>query len=634
MSQEVSSDVVIRALELGQQEFKRGSYGKALKILARGIAMADDQYKEQKDTSSSKPKYHPKYIMLLDSRSACYEKLNKLNYAQLDADRMISLEPYSCRGYLRCSKILCGSNSELEALKILQTGIEKIKSGKLKYKDRLVVSKVMFTKMMSEKKRLCDKLQVTVSQDKRKRSLKVSSETSSVIIKKLKDELDENSFVDPVSSLPFELICEIFKYLDQKTILEAMLVSKSWNKTLISIPQLLDSPILKRKIRLDDFVKFLSFYNRINSGRKLKQIGAISLNTERQDEIRIFTKFMMSGFLVSQLKLELSVVNNIEFGTVVNNNTNARRLMSNLSELELHIRFTDRDSRKNSNSTTDLLSFLPTSLTKLSLSLYSGEVIQEASETREYRQFANMKSLSVFNHSDGGSATSISNVNSWVFKNHGFPAIEELQLIRVDASQWTDLVAKSRFLKHLHLSKSNISLTELLILLSSLTNQQLQTLFLDEYSGSIIRIQHLRVNQLSLDILGNLRSLSIIHSSISTEGLNKIIDATNGNLESLTLANNSMLVFKGSGFDIYQSGGLVVFADFLPKLPKLQRLSLVNCVNFTDFTMKMLSYALASMSGPKNLKVLDVSGNAISGVGVLELFQARDCSNVAQERLL
>ncbi|POS86546.1 hypothetical protein EPUL_002628 [Erysiphe pulchra] len=147
-------------------------------------------------------------VKALDSRAACYEKLQDFRHALQDGKRMIKVKPDSSKferyfayhffetkkGYLRTGKILCLNGQKEIALKIYKRGLSKVKIG------------------IDRERVLLDSL-----------------------CHRLKSELNR---CDPFQFLPIELAYIICKDLELCDLSACLIVSKGWKSLLESFRSL------------------------------------------------------------------------------------------------------------------------------------------------------------------------------------------------------------------------------------------------------------------------------------------------------------------------------------------------------------------------------------------------------------
>lgn len=92
----------------GRAYYRRGDYSKAVEHFDRAIGRVPS-------------------VQLLDNRAACYDKLNVLPAALMDAKKAIQLQSEDPTGYLRAGKVLTKMEKHSVALEIYAHGLKKVK---------------------------------------------------------------------------------------------------------------------------------------------------------------------------------------------------------------------------------------------------------------------------------------------------------------------------------------------------------------------------------------------------------------------------------------------------------------------------------------------------------------------------
>ncbi|GME78311.1 unnamed protein product [Ambrosiozyma monospora] len=592
-------DLISQLSAQGLREFQNGHYTKALKIFSKAITSILDQHRASK--AQGKGKYHSGYSSLLDYRAACYEKLNKLSYVLIDSERLIELYPYNCKGYLRTAKIHKLMNEPKKSYNVLTSGLEKLRSGKKKYGSKLPINDTLYSKMKADRQSLMKSLQIS---------------KTAVTHKNV-----PTSNTDPVQRLPLEIVMSFFAMLDQKSILRSLLVSKLWYRTITSLPQISEQLSLKNSISLKEFDLFLSFFKKVNSGRKTKLIRNVSLRPKPADEPSIVKRFFTQDMTVQKLTLLLRNVSSANMDKLLARDTNTRKIYRSMIDLSLQISIVN--SRRGINYILNHCN----SLQRLTLLVY-GIANNSAVEPLDFQTtFTSLKSLSIyFRPTDLGSSNA--SFMSSMLQYNSFENLSELSLsnCNVNPDILASLFEKSdESLKALKLDGiPNVTLEWLLAVLQ---NRKCRLSSLEVKETGTTAPQHFRSAQYdqAFPLLSELRALILNNTTISFEGLMKLIRATKGNLVHLQLIANLFLVFKKSVFDSRQSGGLFDFAEFIQSCPQLRNLGFIQCPNLTDYSLKILSKELVAQARPQQLSYLDISSNAITGVGILELFQAPKC---------
>ena len=150
-------------------------------------------------------------IAVLDNRAATYAKLHRLKAALRDGKQMIEQEKCNCIGYLRTGKILQLMDNSSTALNIYQLGLRRVPP----------------------------------------------SEPNIKLLQGLRDKLAKQcappKAVDPLQTLPIEIVEYIISYMEFKQTVNMLRVSKSWQALLSSMPKVwtnLDFSTTKRNATL------------------------------------------------------------------------------------------------------------------------------------------------------------------------------------------------------------------------------------------------------------------------------------------------------------------------------------------------------------------------------------------------
>ncbi|GMG37303.1 unnamed protein product [Ambrosiozyma monospora] len=593
-------DLVSQLSTQGLREFQNGHYTKALKNFSKAITSIHDQHRASK--VQGKGKYHSGYSSLLDYRAACFEKLNKLSHALIDSERLIELYPYNCKGYLRTAKIHKLMNEPKKSYNVLTSGLEKLRSGRKKYGSKLPINDTLYSRMKADCQSLMKSFQLS----------RTAVTHKSVV---------PTSNTDPVQRLPLEVVMTFFAMLDQKSILKSLLVSKLWYRTITSLPKISEQLSLKSPISLKEFDLFLSFFKKVNSGRKIKLIRNVSLRPKPADEPSIVKRFFTQDMTVQKLTLLLRNVSSANMDKLLSRDTNTRKMFRSMIDLSLQISIVN--SRRGINYLLNHCS----SLRRLTL-LVSDIANNAPVEPLDFQTtFTSLKSLSIYFRPTGMGSYNASFMSSMLQLN-SFENLSELSLsnCNVNPDSLASVFEKSdESLKALKLDGiPNVTLEWLLTVLQ---DRKCRLSSLDVREIGTTTPQHFRSAQYDQTflVLSELRALNLNNTTISFEGLMKLIRATKSNLVHVHLVANLFLVFKKSVFDSRQSGGLFDFAEFIQGCPQLRNLGFIQCPNLTDYSLKILSKQLITQGSPQQLSYLDISSNAITGVGILELFQAPKC---------
>ncbi|KAH3668572.1 hypothetical protein OGAPHI_002326 [Ogataea philodendri] len=560
--------------------FEKGKYKEAELSFTNSIKFG---YQELR---CGKNEWRSKLGLLLDSRAACHEKLGDLRSALEDARQQIELEPYKCKSYLRAAKIHVLDGREYEALSVLESGIKRLKHGKSKYGDRLKINERLYEKMIAEASSLKEK------QPTKRRKLKST---------------------DPLKYLPFELVSTILSLVDQPTLLNCFLVNHQWYETVGNTLGILNSPRIKKHLSLKEFVKFLNFYR----SRKRHRFKALDLSLRATEETSMVKQLLASGFRTEKLTLSLGKYDNYELSKSLKNITAGRHMFHDLKELSISMPVIE-----NGGGLTELLQYLNSNIDKLNIVITDLNISKLVRLDTTNITFTQMSNFALVIRPQLSEKLN-KRVTQNLLSNATFENVITLQLINceVEPENLQNLLRRSRRLESLTIDSCGVTtLGEILRGLES-TKSTLKSLHVKESSKSRPVTS---ISQLNLHSISRLRTLSLENTSLNFHQLMLVLCSTNKHLRHLRLKANYKVVFARSAFDRRlpdTATRAFQFREFLEAVPQLESLSLVQGTNLTDSALRNFSSELISTSQPIGLKILDLSMNEISGVGIIDLFQ-------------
>ncbi|KAG7913082.1 hypothetical protein KL907_000027 [Ogataea polymorpha] len=571
-------------LEKGLQLFERGKYQEAHCVLSKAVDLAQEELKK------GQAQWRSKLGLLLDSRAACNQKLGDLDAALQDARQQMALEPYKCKSYLRASKIHVLAGRDKDALDVLETGVRRLERGKTKYGSRLQINERLFNKMTAE----IEELRQKTFSDPRAKRRRVKS-------------------YDPLDYLPFELQATIFSHLDQPSLMNCLLVSRRWKQTLENLPTLLHSPVLKRHLSLKEFVKFLNFCRT----RQCRSFENLSLSPRAVEESSMLKQLLSSGFQVKRLNLSLAKYDNFELAKLLSSIATGRRLFAGLEELSLSLPVVE-----NGAGLTDLLGFLGPNITKLNIVITNLVVSKLVRREPSKVDLPRLSRLVIMAYPKLHEKLN-RRLMRVLFENFTIDNVQSLHLINCDMEAVTMEKVLQGLEKLEHFSADScgaLILGDYLRFLSR-NGVPLESLAVRE---SALSRPSSSVSDIDLRFLWRLKSLSLENTSLNFQQLFLLLQSTNHQLRHLKLKANYKLIFMRSAFDIGIPNATTLpvnFREFLQCVPKLESLALIQCTNLTDSALRSLSAEMVNTSCPKGLKLLDLSANEVSGVGIIDLFQ-------------
>ncbi|ODV94764.1 hypothetical protein PACTADRAFT_34518 [Pachysolen tannophilus NRRL Y-2460] len=690
LTKENGLDVLGKAIDLGINHFMQQNYHKALKIFSKAISLAEsydeDEIIKLRKTLKLPQKWssckiiHPKLGSLLDHRAATYERLNDLTNSFKDCEKLIELEPFGCKGYLRMSKIFMRQGKQTKAYAVLVKGIKRVNYGIEKY--NIPVSGKLLEALRRQKeaigedikkdrivKQIENKVEDKLLVVPTKRKLTTLSDMISDQLTKKQSPAVIYFSKDPLEKLPLELIRKIFKYLPFQSISSCVLVSKIWYEIITSFPELFEDIQLKRQISASAFKKLYKILSKSSQNRTFKRINRLKIYPKRQEEKSILNTLMnFTKLQILNLEIYLSDINLRDLFLMIRESKLARFNFSNLETLRLEIPLL----LEFEEFFIDLLPKLSvfeiviSEITKIKNQSDAKKISDNLKTLKDEEDrkllYKNLKCLSIVMNPSFST-----NVKKLPFERYfldkKLPNLETLTIAGFNFKNFNQEFVKSFIqnlsnLKHLVLEHNDgLTIQDLILNFSkwkeydyclendikpiTKISSNLQTLYVRE--PSITSVQHLRlVSPSALIPFKNIVSLDITGSSLSFEALIKILANLNhkgSRFKSLSIGMCQFIVWQSSAFDRYTSGGHVDFAAVLRCCPKLERLSLNQSSNLNDFSLASIGRAyLEAMALQANhedgkkefiLDRLDLSFNSISGHGLIELFQINHKMNIS-----
>lgn len=591
-----TDEILRKALQLGSESFKDGNYSRALRVFARGIA-AFQSYEKSLTSSHRNPSFVSLYRSLLDSRAACYDKLNRSENALQDAETLISADKYGTKGYLRKCKILYRLGKEDDALKTLQNGIHHIEKAKIKYPSRFRVNEKLVDRMKRQRQILADKL----------RYLVVMEGEYSKLVRNRPE-------MDPIEVLPLEIITQILSYVKQNDVMNLMLASSHWKKVIMSSPQVFNRPSLGTHITRTRFDNFLSFYRHLKNGGNIE---SLTVHTLPKDEKYVVKYLLDSGLHISELNLVLSQVSTKELVQMIGSSPNSRSLFRHIKSFFLSGVFAPYGTGVN-----DILSYFGDGIENIYLRITDIRHERSLGISPPSVSLPSLKTLKIrFNVTD---ASIKSEILHGISSHAEIPNVSDLSLSSCmltpdDLSQIINSNVKDLELQGIE----DMTLKTVFSILSA-SGCKLNTLKFTQRSSSWSHGDNLVPPPIDLSCLSELTVLLVADSNITAAGIHLILDATNHHLKQLYLERNSWMAFgTGPVFDLAPESQFS-FQNLVESCPHLQILSLAQCSNFDDSTLMSFAREINHSHGLKELKQLFMPDNRITNRGVSCLFENPD----------
>lgn len=573
-------------LHLSKLYFKSKDYEKALHVYSEIIDVitgySPGDIKTIRRTYNLPPpvvgtSIHPKLTSILDQRAACYEKLNLVDYCLKDSYKIIDVNPCDVKAYLRIGKNYTRLHNPNKALKVYEKAIKLIRKLRTKHPN-LKVNELQW---------------------------KLLKDNYTKILNSQRQLIHANT-TDPLDYLNFDILELIFSHLLTRNILLCQLVCKKWYYNLTSLNCLYSNVALKPKVSCAEFKqgkilfkykKFNTFVINITNELELwKILSTITLHHFCIKKFIILNNFFsFNGFITKLDKHGFSFnFKSIEYLKFMSDSTidHVTQIFPNLSHLE--VLFLDH-----------LSSSLPI-INK-----------QAFNKITNHDRPSNLSTLILVNDPP-------KSMHSPPLLNQSFRNLSTLVISCFNFNNIQPLLGKflQKMPKLLTLVLENNQSLSLKHFLNNLINYPV-----DFKLKKLTFREHCLDNPLSLrefhasdfSCLDDLSHLDIYSSSLSNTGLLKFLSYININntLLTLVLGYSNYIYFKN---DLFNNIHKINISDILKLVPNLIHLSLVN-LNLDGSSLKFFGHDIKNGS-QLLLKTLDISFNAINGMGLLSLFQS------------
>lgn len=611
---------------------------------------------------------HPKLVSVLDQRAASYEKLDKLDLARKDAERMIALDPISLKGYLRLGKLHLKRKDALRAYKVFQKGVYTIERAIQKL--HVEVSGKLFKQLKSQYRELNVKLKeeqrkTTIGQpDSQREALTdaVRAQSFSSLQRRLDEMLPlkrsmstsnakpkkQKKTFDPISRFPHDIIELIFIFLPFRNLLRCHLVSKEWYYTLTSIPKLYKLNFhLKHRITAPEYFQGLRLMKKVLMFLYSKSVDYIQLwSTYNSTHLSRILENVFSDFTIKLSRLDLMnkdlsmemllrTLHKVKWDCASLSSVKHVRLGFNstpIIEAGIFLMFPNLDTLETFN----VANLMRGSNSHLLASFCSSPGYK--SFTKEAENLTVMASLERF--------TAVNNPQltrekqrvmpgertfdpSPPFLDIRFPALRELKLVSYDFLNLEPMFGKFLsscvHLKELYLENNEeMSIRKLLMILRlyepsfKLDKLTIREKFLErayslnEFDGA------------GFSCLSELSHLDLYGNFISSRGLLKLLKIANTecNLQTLNLGSSSHIYFRNDKFITDRES--LKFSEIFDIVPGLQNLYLPE-LDLDNLSLKLLNqeYCKTIGSNARQLKKLDLSFcHLVDGIGLMNLVNA------------
>ncbi|KAH3675011.1 hypothetical protein WICMUC_002843 [Wickerhamomyces mucosus] len=636
--------IIQRATEVANKQFKLKMYHESIKLFTRAIEFSQtldysqiEKIREKIYKVSKRPPYlqhgdtiyHPKLVSLYDSRAAGFLKLNKHQDAINDSREMITIEPFSPKGYLRLGKIQESLRNDRDAFKTYSEGIRFIESGRKKL--NLKFPPHYIEALVAQRNRLKLKFLEMMQKKKESKLIPIPEFNVPMTNESHKTSFSRSSSRDPLDSLPIEIIDLIVRQLSFSQIIkQCLLVSQRWYDVISSL-SVFNNIVIKNNSRINEVQNCMKLvlkskqlnnpYNKFQTLNSLK-IGYTTISDEKFIFKYLFTKTFLK--LIGSLDLQFHDISIKQIVELLQQSSDARKVISNLKSFKLQCVLSPTYEE------ILLTSFLPNLQSLLLLPAYHQS--NHYSIPKDYKAFnklSNLKHLYIV----GDIKKSHGNIPFQSFFMEGYKTFSNLQTLQIVGYNFDEINRVSpnfNFLQNfpelrqlIFENNSNFTFRSLFKNIDLLERSKLKLFAFREreikYKEPLTIYEPIHLH----NFFHTVSILDLTGSCITYHGLNKILGICGENLTQLSIGFCANLIFQRNPF-ISNHGQFFDFDSLVTKCPNLIKLYLNQSTDFCDFSLTKLISAIKTHDGLKFLKTLDLSFNSgLSGYLLLELLKVR-----------
>lgn len=319
-------EILNKAIELGTTYFKSEDYRKARSLFEKALKLVDSYSKDEikklrgeiyhvdelpdelyKRVKCERIITHPKHVKILDNLSACWEKQNILDNALKLSHKMVKLEPFNIKTYIRKGRILMKLTKYRDAYHNFKEGLTRIQYASQKYE--LIPSRKLM-KYCEQQKNIVRDMFLNKSKsldlagtNEKKRKL-IDPILEQVQLKKQKESDAEEYFnikeIDFIEKLPIELTLKILRKIRPRQLAELMLVCRKWREVILQAPALFDEFLfqnitLRQMIKFNAFIMKLSKINFYISGSNILHFKTLKISPKSPSEEFKITKILLES---------------------------------------------------------------------------------------------------------------------------------------------------------------------------------------------------------------------------------------------------------------------------------------------------------------------------------------------------
>lgn len=622
----MEEEPLVKALKLGATFYRAENYGRALELFRRCLQLAKS-YPEQEliklrarlklpkyNCPRSDKIYHPHYVQLLDNVAVCYEKLSDLSKALEYTKRLIKVEPFNAKAYVRLQRILQRKDKLEEAHNICRRGVSNCR----KFQERygIVIPSKPFEVLQRCEKSLREKVE-PLEQVNKKHIIEPD-----MLVVETKKRKPEGIYLDIISGLPPELLPLIVGGFTSKELIEVALVCKRWWDCVFSQPRLFQRIAINngtyRKLN-----KFCDFAKRIRDRHGSLDLFKYSSRTP-VDDPRCMEAFWtkLQGYKCRRLILSIPRCTTDQLAQFMSRNTH---LCGSLQEMSLVVSL----SSSKPDFDADMLNHCE-NLKRLEIivsSCTSPSHIPELSRSPSFIETkliptwaSNLQSLSICCDSARVDRFPFLTMISYFPSNK----MERLCITGVTFNQIAnqfDWLSNFRHLKELWFEDNEgASLAVFLQVLRDYPlGNRLEKLTFREYSTlNNVHLEPTSESYFYTYNLQNLKSLDLMGSSISGKGLQRLISY----LQPSNFRRINIGYCPHIRLERYQNDSdpsYLSATSFFIRFPYLQELIIPQFGALDDSKMKLL---FEQSTNWYHLRKIDLSLNpSITGVSIYELLK-------------
>lgn len=656
----MDESIIDKALDLGVTYFRNENYVKARDLFRKALELAmsyGDEELTQLRAKHGLRKYtipepdkdsrihHPKYVRLLDNMSATYEKLGDLKKALSYAKKMVEVDPYNLKCYIRLGKILQKQVRDKQAYETYKLGLRRTKEAHESYSWEVSQKLIEIAKQqkIAIKRRLGDSIKENSPAVTESKHLIDPIEERNRLIKKARRQSpglphnNQEQRKDFVLDLPPELLILVLCDFTAKELFRITLACKSWRKRLLSFPQLFQRFILnscthRQLVKFCDFIERLSpmLTPRYHSLELLRFSPKFARDELKSVEI-IFSR--MRKIEVQKLILSVPNCSTSHLAKIMASNV---QLCKALTSLSMILAF-----RADKPYEVEMLSQCE-NLRRLEVLVNSSVVPVNQGFVRT-SSFIEPKMLPTWaGNLETFSLTCDQN------KVKGFPfmtlvlhfPVNHLSKLFISGVTFAletpqfDWLANFRFLKELWFENNRFAEFSAFIRLLRdypLSDRLEKLTFREDSIGTRVDLEEISEGFFYKHNFQSLREIDLMGSSISGLGLTRMVSYLEPNkLRKFNFGDCPHVKFQRVQVP-NESMSLSPY-DFLRSLPHLESLFMPQCAALTDDTMSLMTESVDYLN---DLKSLDVSLNSsLTGASLYEFLKAlRDVRSAPLEYL-